>query len=528
MKTKWLLFFLLWTQLAAAQSDEVVRAALYLTGAAGPEDLDERLLEELDGFRNRPVRINRASRARLLESGLLTPYQVAALEEYRSLSGDVLSFSELERVDGFGKEAVSVLRPFLSLESARTPGMAVDDSVRYRHSAVFRTSPGNTGAKYRLTAGRFEGAGAVKGRGGTFYALWRTARGKILLGNYHVRYGQGLAFWTAFQLSGLGTPAAFCKRANGITPSWSFTGTGTLRGLAWDGMAGPFQFALFGNLDGTAGARAGWMGRYGQAGLTLSRDRISLDGRAGCRGIDLFGEVAVKEKVAALIAGVRIPLGNWEAVTQIRGIPSAYSGKRYGEYAGAIGWGFRSDNRKVTASWTLDASLLPIPLQDTGRKQVKSVTQLSWTVSDSWLWESRLTFRWRNYEPYRAEIRSDVSWKRAPWVIKNRLHAVTTGKWGGLTYFEGGWRPEGASAWLRITLFSTPDWATRLYSYERDAPGSFTVPAYHGTGISVSAYGGWKKRFRKTTVRLYLRASGVWKKEKPGQAGLRFQMGIDR
>ena len=104
-----LLALLLAAAPAAAQTDEVVRAALYLTGADGPEALDDRLVDELESFRNRPLPLNRASRARLLDSGLLTPYQVAALAEYRSLSGDVLSFAELERVDGFGK--IPVRRP---------------------------------------------------------------------------------------------------------------------------------------------------------------------------------------------------------------------------------------------------------------------------------------------------------------------------------------------------------------------------------------------------------------------------------
>ena len=135
---------------AAAQTDEVVRAALYLTGADSPEELDDRLVDELESFRNRPLPLNRASRARLLDSGLLTPYQVAALAEYRSLSGDVLSFAELERVDGFGKEAVAALRPFLSLESARHPGEAVRDTLKFRHSALVRATLKDLGAKYRL------------------------------------------------------------------------------------------------------------------------------------------------------------------------------------------------------------------------------------------------------------------------------------------------------------------------------------------------------------------------------------------
>ena len=241
---------------AAAQTEETLRAALYLTGADSAEELDESLLEELEGYRHRPLPINRASRSRMLESGLLSGYQVASLEDYRSTSGDILSFPELELVDGFGKEAVMVLKPFLSLESARAPGEAVRDSLNFKHSAVFRVTMKDVGVKYRLSAGRLEAAGAWRGESGTFYGRWNTRRGKVLTGDYNIRYGQGLAFWSAFQLSGLATPEAFQKRANGITPSWSFSGAGTYRGLAWETAAGPFQFAVFGALDGRAGVRA--------------------------------------------------------------------------------------------------------------------------------------------------------------------------------------------------------------------------------------------------------------------------------
>ena len=144
MKRGLISLFLLFSALfpALGQSEETIRAALYLTGADTAEELDDRLLEELESFRSRPIELNRSSRARMLESGLLSPYQVASLEDYRSLSGDVLSFAELELVDGFGKEAVTVLRPFLSLSSSRRPGEAVKDTVRITHSAVLRPEPG--------------------------------------------------------------------------------------------------------------------------------------------------------------------------------------------------------------------------------------------------------------------------------------------------------------------------------------------------------------------------------------------------
>jgi hypothetical protein len=514
---------------AAAQPDEVVRAALYLTGADSPEALDERLLEELDTFRNHPLPLNRASRARMLESGLLTPYQTATLEEYRREAGDVLSFSELERVDGFGKEAVAALRPFLSLESSRLPGEAVRDTLRFRHSAVLRATLKDVGGKYRMSAGRFEGAGAVRGETGTFYALYRLRKGKVLVGDYNVRYGQGLAFWSAFQLSGLSTLDAFSKRANGVTPSWSFSGTGTYRGLAWDYTGRHLQLAVFGALDGTVGGHAGWLGRSGQAGVTVSRNRISMDGKYGFRGVDLFGEAVWNGRSPAGLAGCLFPMGeHFKAALQFRGIPSAYSGKKNGEYGAAAGLAWLSDRRDAKASLTVDASLLPIPGKDTGRSQVKSTGLLSWQPAGDWLLESRMVYRWRNYEDNRTDIRADASWNRDVWTVKARLNGVFDGHFGALGYMEGGWKPPGGAGWVRLTLFSIPDWQARIYSYERDAPGNFSVPAYYGTGFSAMAYGGWKWRIRRTRFKLYLRASYVWKKEKPGLAGLKLQLMADR
>ena len=514
---------------AAAQTDEAVRAALYLTGADGPEALDDRLVDELESFRNHPLPLNRASRARLLESGLLTPYQVATLAEYRSLSGDVLSFAELERVDGFGKEAVSALRPFLSLESARRPGEAVKDTLVFRHSVLLRVTLKDVGAKYRLTAGRVEAAGAWKGQNGTFYGIYRLRKGKILAGDYNVRYGQGLAFWSAFQLAGLSTPDAFSKRANGITPSWSFNGDGTWRGLAWDYTGRHWQLALFGALDGRLGAHVGWLGRIGQAGLTVTQKRVSLDGRLGLHGVDLFGEAAWGGKTPAGLAGSLFPLGeHGRGALQIRAIPTAYSGKKNGEYGVAAGWSCRSDNRALKASLTVDGALLPKPETDTGRKMVKSTGLLSWTVAEKWLVESRLVYRWRNYESSRADLRADATWSRGVWTVKGRLNGVHDGGFGLLGYLEGGWKPPEWTVWLRLTAFSTSGWQSRIYAYERDAPGNFTTPAYYGTGFSAFAFAGWKKRFRKTALKLYLRGSYKWQKEKPGQAGLKLQLMADR
>ena len=242
-----------------------------------------------------------------------------------------------------------------------------------------------------------------------------------------------------------------------------------------------------------------------------------------------FGEAVWKGKQAGALGGLRFPAGDrFRGAVQLRGLPSAFTGRKYGEYGFAAGFGYRSDDRSLSGSWTEDVALLPIPGQDPRRLQVKSTVLLSWTVSEQWLLESRLASRYRNYEDSRTDFRADVTWVQGTWTVKGRLNGLYSGGFGALTYLEGGWKPPGGSGWLRLTLFSIPDWQARIYAYERDAPGNFTVPAYYGTGFSVMAYGGWKFRIRRTKVKLYLRGSYLWKKEKPGQAGLKVQLMAER
>ena len=82
---------------APAQDTDRIDAVLRITGASSEEDLDEQEVERYLRFLSHPLEINSASRSRLLSSGLLTRYQVASLEEYRSVYGDVLINFVFER-----------------------------------------------------------------------------------------------------------------------------------------------------------------------------------------------------------------------------------------------------------------------------------------------------------------------------------------------------------------------------------------------------------------------------------------------
>ena len=84
-------------------------AVLYLCGASCMEDLDQTTLEAYRALELHPVELNLSPRSRLLSCGLLSPFQVAALIDERERSGDILSYTELALVDGFGPEYAEAL-----------------------------------------------------------------------------------------------------------------------------------------------------------------------------------------------------------------------------------------------------------------------------------------------------------------------------------------------------------------------------------------------------------------------------------
>ena len=132
-------------------------------GASSEEDIDADEVERLETYLSRPLRINDDRLERMVSSGLLTRYQAASLTDYRNKNGDVLSLSELAAVNGFGKEFVELLAPFISLDSHRYPGQIavgerkISNDLAIKTGHKYQQDDGmlwNWGMKYRMeTAG---------------------------------------------------------------------------------------------------------------------------------------------------------------------------------------------------------------------------------------------------------------------------------------------------------------------------------------------------------------------------------------
>ncbi len=557
-----------------AQSDERMMAILYLSGADSEEELDEQEVERFAVLASRPLEINLASRSRMVSSGLMSQYQVASLMDYRLRNGDVLSVSELATVDGFGEEYAEALEPFVSFASNALPGQTEPGSKCLTHEVLARSAiKGNAfnyGAKYRMNYGEtFEFSSAAR----TGYSdkerfppsAWsvnmtyfgKRRLGKVMIGDFNARFGQGLTLWSGMSMSGLSTSSSFSRRPSGLSPSWSWSGIGSHRGVAADFTAGRMVYSTFVSFPGLrswcesgkpagislmTGANVTRYSRNGQVSLTgycltdpmnmFVRPRggkLSVDFRHSWRGVDYFGEIAwdFVGKSPGAIFGTVFPLGgDWKLSSAVH----SYSPDFGSDYTGGIrGWTKTSDEHGVAIGVEKAGAFLTADLavkgRDRSRRQLRVQFKLPLQLTRTSVLSVKITERFRPYEEilkYRTGARCDLDWSssglsarygpsdKPAWKLRGRIEGLLCRSLAALSYLEGGRKTERFSAYLRGTIFIVDNWDDRIYSYERDAPGNFTVPAYYGRGWSLSAVSGCKLRLGKgKALKLYFRASTV-------------------
>lgn len=421
------------------------------------------------------------------------------------------------------------------------------------------------------------------------YVSWNMKRlpAKIVLGDFNSRFGQGLALWNGMSMSGVSAPSSLAKRPSGISQSWSFTGNCSMTGLAAECSAGRLSVSLMLSAPGIKGLFFGrteedvtvlpacnitWSGRNGQAGVTHYAEfsgilsggvkagipdmKTSVDGSWCIRGTDIFAEAAfdwVSMRIAAL-AGTSFPAGeNLRLAAMLRYYPAEYSSLRSGavrsttrctnEHAASFcgefaagEWvklrgqeGFGASRRRHIGNFSVDAAFFPEAKdkEHLHSMQVKALAVWNVALTDALGLKLRISERIRSWgKPFRTDMRADLLWQSGHLKAAMRLNALKCAGWGLLGYAEGGFSKDDASVYLRCGLFRIDDWDDRIYAYERDAPGSFSVPAFYGRGIWASFASGW--RFARWG-KLYARASYTAypfmsaEKKKPGKAELKLQ-----
>lgn len=505
------------------------QAILQLSGVSCIEELAEDEMQRYESLAAHPVDLNLAGRSRLLSTGLLTPFQVASLLDYRERSGAILSWTELGLVDGFLPERVQALQHFFVLGSPETaPGQRPDRRFRQTLTAkatVRTDGEAAGGLKYEAAFGeRAVLYGTLRNQYGRSWppqgtvsaAIYgRRVLGQLIVGHFNARFGQGLVQWSGFQLSGYDQPGALRKNGTGLSPTSSYSPS--LMGVAADWHFGAWRlstaYSWLGNRPILNLCRTG---RTLSASLTATGDAASLECRASLPGWSLFGEAACSWQ------------GQWTGVAGTVWTPA------YGHKAGLLGrWlgtgkqysGIAVGYEGPTTVVMLDAAWRP----DSGAGQYKLLAQWKPVFERASLKispQARLQARWRPPEsaPLCLELRGTLTLEYGRWTAAGRYDAVFCRGFAWQWYAEAGWKDETLSLYLRGGLFKVDNWDDRIYVYERDAPGNFTVPARYGRGWDASCYAAWHINRHHS---LWLRASAVYYPwnltEKEGRTEVRLQ-----
>lgn len=367
---------------AVAQTEVDIAPILEFLGVEELESVDENEVERLMEYLSSPLSINVAGEMRLRESGLMSQYQIASLRDYIVNHGPVLSFLELSSLDGFSKDFVGRLAPFVSLKSPSGNCIDLDDSRKVRNEVSLRSfakpslseesySVLSYGGRYRINSGNFFEAAFSFLKGyqsegvlpdtyaGGFRLNSQKYALKLIAGDFNARFGQGLALWNGMSMSALSSPSSFAKRPSGLSLSSSFTGSSALTGMGMEIQFGKLILNMMAAVPGLKSvnksamsllpaANVVWLTSNGQYGVThylefanlfsplmtrIPDMKTSFDMTCCFRGIDVFAEAAYDwvNGTLASVGGTVIPIGeSLRMAFMLRYYPQYYNPSRSG------------------------------------------------------------------------------------------------------------------------------------------------------------------------------------------------------
>ena len=234
-------------------------------GVSDPTEIEAEDMDRLEKLMSHPLNMNSISKVVLEESGLFTPYQIASLLDYRERHGAVMSFSELSLIDGFTRAYVEKLRPFLSLEEVSEQYMdkvscdmkaragvkagLEEKYIKWNYGIQAQVSVGGK-ADFSLSATRPNDAPYSRPSIYSLSAIWNHREGKIIVGDFNARFGQGLCLWNSSFTPSLSSPSSFVRRPTGISRTHSFTGASAITGMAADMSFGKWSLSALLSVPG--------------------------------------------------------------------------------------------------------------------------------------------------------------------------------------------------------------------------------------------------------------------------------------
>ncbi len=272
------------------------------------DDTDfEDLMENYIFLSENPVNLNSDDMHQLVELRLINVFQYEALQQYRRYYGDFLFLEELEMVEGFDAQTLSILAPIVYIgENKKDDKITLKKMARYgKHQIVGRYeqilehqqgydplsdsallakpnsrylgNPQKYQLKYTYNYRNKIRAGFVleQDPGEPFFTNKLSDTVKAMLGNnyprgfdfvgfhlyakdlgivkaavagdYQLSFGQGLTLWSGMTFGKAGAGSSVMKQGRGITPKASASEYAFMRGaavtLGWKAFSGTFFYS---------------------------------------------------------------------------------------------------------------------------------------------------------------------------------------------------------------------------------------------------------------------------------------------
>jgi hypothetical protein len=548
------------------------------------ESLAEELAEVYGSLFNSPLNINKATREQLERLFILNDFQIESVIDYRNDYGALLSINELYQIAGFDNKIVDLLSPFIyvdpnettrkiNLSSLWSDGKSqvllrgrrvLEEQLGYTPvpKAEFEQNPNSrylgapgqfyTQLKYEHTdkikaTATFERDAGEKGIDYKSFniSLYKAGRiEKLVLGDYNVRFGQGLVIWNSFSINSYSEPRTFRKSESGANPYNSTDENISFRGIATTIDFKKVKLTLMGShrtydsrvVDGyytsllntglhnttttldrkhnLTGSMVGSNLKFssnkfkisqtiviykynlpygGRDSIRLAKDKLFM-GYGGNMGVDFywvlnkfrfFGESALDHGASfgGLIGLLYSPYYRLETALLFK----YYSKNYYAPFAVAESrGGTTNDEMGIKGSFAYRIGKY-WRLSST-MEILKEYHYAS--LSCNYTKESGVTHYFKLLQSQkRASLRYNINYPVVKGVqFANRLDI--TSSWDGKLSFgyhffteiiyKSNSRKFDAS--FRVTSFDTPLWDLRIYSYERDLLYGFSLPVFYGKG----------------------------------------------
>jgi hypothetical protein len=252
------------------------------------------LLEDLHYYYENPLNLNMAGSEELKRLYILNDFQIRCLLDYIRENGAMLTLSELNYVYGFSQKEVKLLMPFVTVKPAMAGETVMfKNALKHgRHEIIFRTqeviekqrgyktisdsilavdpdksrylgSPQKIYSRYvfhsgdriyaGITAEKDAGEEMFRGNnkhGPDFYSAHIQLNDigilkRIHLGDYHLRFGQGLTLWSGLAFGKTSYVLNIKKRSEEIRRYTSAEENNFFRGMAATVSAGSFRITPF-------------------------------------------------------------------------------------------------------------------------------------------------------------------------------------------------------------------------------------------------------------------------------------------